>query len=92
MEEQLQRAKPIDFFFNDGHHDRDAVIEYFEQSKPYLANDAVIVFDDIDWSEGMSEAWKEIQRDDVTMVSIDLGGIGVVVLGQGERNNYRLPL
>ena len=43
----LRAAGPVDYLFNDGHHDRDAVLEYFEKSLPYLSNQAIMVFDDI---------------------------------------------
>ena len=88
----MQNAQPIDFFFNDGHHEHDAVLEYFEQAKPYLSTDAVVVFDDIDWSDGMQAAWNTIRKDDRVMASVDLGAIGVVVLGEGRKQNYDLPL
>jgi predicted O-methyltransferase YrrM len=60
----LEASKPIDFFFNDGHHDHDAVIRYFNEAMPYLSDGAVIVFDDISWSTGMRKAWTEIENRD----------------------------
>jgi predicted O-methyltransferase YrrM len=51
------------FAFIDGHHDGDATIDYFDQIKPMLTKDAVVIFDDIDWSTDMARAWSEIQRD-----------------------------
>ncbi len=59
----LESSKPIDFFFNDGHHDHDAVILYFNEALPNLSNEAVVVFDDISWSPGMRKAWIEIEDD-----------------------------
>lgn len=59
----LSLTKPIDFAFIDGHHDRDATLGYFEQIKPYLSENALVLFDDISWSQGMKEAWNLIQQD-----------------------------
>lgn len=90
----MESAKPIDFFFNDGHHDRDAVMGYFCEALPHLASDAVVVFDDISWSPGMREAWVEITRHDRVRLSIDLGLIGVVLIGPESfaKVNHRILL
>ncbi len=90
----LEKARPVDFFFNDGHHDHDAVLQYFEQAMPFLAETAVIVFDDIAWSEGMKRAWKELEADSRVTVSIDLGAIGIVLVRRGAaaKGRFRIPL
>ncbi len=59
----LAALRPIDFMFIDGHHDRDATLRYFEQARPFLAPKNVVVFDDIDWSDGMREAWAQIKQE-----------------------------
>ena len=56
----LEEISPIDFAFIDGHHDREATLSYFKQILPFMAKGGVMLFDDIAWSEGMSEAWREI--------------------------------
>jgi predicted O-methyltransferase YrrM len=76
----LEKSSPIDFFFNDGHHDHDAVIHYFNQSITHFSEEAVIVFDDISWSQGMRKAWSEIENDARVKVSIDLKKIGIVLI------------
>ena len=53
LETVLKSLAPVDFFFNDGHHDGDAVIEYWRLTLPYFADEAVVIFDDISWSPGM---------------------------------------
>lgn len=90
----LEEHAPIDFFFNDGHHDHDAVLEYFEKSLPFLSSDAVMVFDDISWSDGMRQAWKEIVADPRIRFSLDLRSIGVVVISaeRGTKTHYRAAL
>lgn len=90
----LKTEKPIDFFFNDGHHDREAVLLYFEQSLPFLADDAVIVFDDISWSAGMRKAWQTIENDPRVLFTVDLHDIGIAILGNNpnSKEKYRIPL
>lgn len=90
----LESAMPIDFFFNDGHHDHDAVIQYFNEAMPYLSDDAVIVFDDISWSSGMKKAWTEIENDERIGLSIDLRTIGIAFVNNNmpTKEKFRIPL
>jgi len=90
----LESAKPIDFFFNDGHHDHDAVIQYFNESLSSLSDEAVIVFDDISWSAGMRKAWNEIESDDRVSASIDLRTIGIALIGKNSatKERFKIPL
>lgn len=59
----LKDIKQIDFAFIDGHRDKDATIRYFGIIKPFLSQNAIVVFDDISWSDGMKECWTEIIKD-----------------------------
>lgn len=90
----LKTAKPIDLFFNDGHHDHDAVVQYFYEALQFLSNEAVMVFDDISWSEGMRKAWKEIEEDNRVIATIDLQTMGIAIVGNYSttKQNYRIPL
>lgn len=74
----LPQIKPIDFAFIDGHHDGQATIEYFDAIKPFLAERAIVIFDDIAWSDSMAEAWHKIRDDQRTWM--DLRQIGIVAL------------
>ncbi|RAX58362.1 hypothetical protein CCZ01_02800 [Helicobacter monodelphidis] len=56
----LPQIVPIDFAFIDGHHDKDATLEYFRMILPFMAQNSIMLFDDIAWNELMQEAWKEI--------------------------------
>lgn len=90
----LASLKPIDFFFNDGHHDHDAVIQYFNEAIPYLSDEAVIVLDDISWSPGMKRAWHEIENDIRVTASIDLQEMGIALVGaiSAVKEKFRIPL
>lgn len=73
----LQNLEVVDFAFIDGHHDKDATLEYFSKIKPFLNKDAIVVLDDISWSNGMKEAWDIIKVDkDLSHVE-DLGKFGI---------------
>lgn len=68
----------LEFVFIDGHHRRDATLTYLEQVLPHLAQVAVVAFDDIHWSLGMEQAWRQISLDPRFTMALDLDGLGVV--------------
>jgi predicted O-methyltransferase YrrM len=90
----LEKIKPIDIFFNDGHHSYDAVLQYFEQVYPYLADQAVMIIDDISWSDGMQKAWQELVSDSRITVSVNLCSLGIVLISkeQSKKEKYNLQI
>ena len=58
----------------------DAVLQYFAQTLPHLADSAVIAFDDISWSAGMRRAWEEVAAHPRVLAAIDLHTIGLTVV------------
>lgn len=85
---------PLDFAFVDGHHDEHATLAYFGQLVPFLAPTAVLVFDDISWSDGMRRAWRTITADARVGLSVDLAIVGLCVISRSldERLAVRIPL
>lgn len=69
--------------FVDGDHRKEAVLRYFSILKELIAPDSVIIFDDINYSRGMSEAWHEIKSDLQVSVSIDIFRMGMVFFREG---------
>ncbi len=68
----------LGFVFFDGHHEKQATLDYFNMCLLKADNNSVFAFDDIHWSKGMEEAWEIIcQHPDVT-VSLDLYQLGIV--------------
>lgn len=78
----LSGMEGVDIAFIDGHHDRDATIEYYHQILPYLNRNGVMVFDDIAWSEGMREAWRFIEQDADTVKSVTTEKLGILYFGE----------
>jgi len=74
----LARNAPIGLLFIDGNHHEEPTLRYFESSLPHLTPDAVVVFDDIAWSDGMKNAWARLRAHDAVAVSATLGAIGIV--------------
>ncbi|WP_417334670.1 O-methyltransferase [Halarcobacter sp.] len=83
LDDVLEEIALIDFAFIDGHHDKDATIKYFNQIKPFLTENAIVVFDDISWSEGMKEAWEIIKKDSSIERVEDLQKLGICYINKG---------
>jgi predicted O-methyltransferase YrrM len=85
----LAETQPVDYIFIDGHHDEKATLAYFEQILPFLAESALLAFDDITWSDGMARAWKTIAGDRRVGVAVDLGPMGLCVVDKSiSRRDY----
>lgn len=76
----LNEIKQPGLVFIDGNHLKQPTLEYFSQLLKYSGSSTIIIFDDIHWSEGMEEAWAEIQQHPSVTLSIDLFFIGLVFL------------
>lgn len=69
--------------FVDGNHRGKAVLEYFSCLKELIAGESVIIFDDINYSFEMNEAWKEIKSDLHVSLSIDVFQMGLLFFKKG---------
>jgi len=78
LETVLEANELFDYVFIDGHHDEKATVEYFELIRPRLSVGALLVFDDIAWSAGMTRAWRTIREHPRISYSSDLISMGIV--------------
>ncbi len=63
----------------DGNHTYDATMRYYKLiSQAAEGGDVVAIFDDIDWSKGMSKAWDEICKQPDTIAAIETLRMGIV--------------
>lgn len=76
----LGRIPPLELAFVDGNHRREPTLRYFDLLLRHSARSAVLIFDDIHWSEEMEAAWAAIKRDPRVYLTIDLFFIGIVFL------------
>lgn len=91
----LTKYKTFDYAFIDGHHDMEATILYFDMIKPFLANNAIVIFDDINWSNGMQKAWQTIITDKKVSAVFDFYKLGIIVYNakaEKSKIQYRLSL
>lgn len=70
---------PFDLVFIDGHHVGEATVAYFEQIRPRLSGKAMVVLDDIHWSESMEQGWKRIRELEAN--NVDMTTLGIVLVG-----------
>jgi len=73
----VESLGPFDYAFIDGHHDGRATIDYYDLILPRLDDGAIVVYDDIRWSDGMLSAWEQLKGHDCVEVSVDLVDIGI---------------
>jgi predicted O-methyltransferase YrrM len=78
LPEFLKSSDTIDFAYIDGNHTKEATLNYFNLILKKTNTNSILVFDDINWSKGMNEAWKEIITNPLVTVSIDLFQLGIV--------------
>ncbi len=73
--------------FVDGNHRKEPVLNYFRLLLTVVSGTTVIVFDDINYSAEMNEAWQEIKRNERISLSIDLNRMGIVFFKEGITHN-----
>jgi predicted O-methyltransferase YrrM len=81
--ESLKLLGSAEFVFIDGHHQYEATLNYWNLIAPFCPPGALIVLDDTRWSDGMIRAWRELQLDKRFGGVVDLGWLGICVVGNG---------
>jgi predicted O-methyltransferase YrrM len=71
----------IDYAFLDADHTAEGTLAHFTALLPYLREGAIVVLDDINWTEGMRRAWKSIAGNQRVSGTLKLRRVGIVVIG-----------
>ncbi len=83
--------KSFDMAFVDANHSENATIQYFDTLINHAADKCLIVFDDIFWSKGMTNAWQHIVADDRIKTTIELPRMGLAFLRTGcQKEHYQV--
>ena len=91
LENTIQKMESIDMVFVDGNHRLEPTVAYFNTILKQSHNDTIFVFDDINWSNEMMEAWNQIKAHPQTKVTIDLFFIGIVFIrAEMQKEDYVL--
>lgn len=88
----IDELEYLECAFIDGNHRKEATLEYFFQILPYTNKNSFIIIDDIYWSEGMNQAWREIIAHESVAFSIDVFRMGIVFLDHSimEKQHFKL--
>jgi len=73
----------LDIVHIDGQHERISTLHYFERIKPHLRPSALVIFDDIHWSDDMHRAWEELARSRDVSFAINTGRYGICLCQPG---------
>lgn len=84
LNETLNKTGKLDLVYIDGDHRGEALKHYVQTILPFLADEAVVIIDDIRWSNSMWKAWKELRDCKDFEVSIDLLRMGLLFKHQGQ--------
>lgn len=74
----LTENEDISLIFVDGNHTYEATKKYFATICQHAKKQTVAIFDDINWSSGMSKAWNEIKNSEKTIVAIETLRMGII--------------
>lgn len=69
--EEITQNKSYDLIYFDGNHTKEATLQYFETCLKTAHNESVFIFDDINWSNEMQDAWELIKQHPKVTVTID---------------------
>lgn len=83
----LEDYQDVDFCYIDGHHDGDATIHYFEKISAVLSEGAIVVIDDITWSEDMNRAWNTIREKEEVALTVDTYMMGICIIDKNDEVN-----
>lgn len=84
----LNKKEPFDLIYFDGNHRKEATLNYFNQLLSLKKENAVFIFDDINWSDGMQQAWQQIIAHPAVKVSIDLFQVGLVFFKNDQAKQH----
>lgn len=88
LPETLSKIDVLDFAFFDGNHQKGPTLNYFKQCLAKGNEHSVFVFDDIHWSDEMTEAWEEIKAHPGVTLTIDIFQLGIVFFRKGVEKQH----
>ncbi len=77
-----------DLIYVDGNHDKTQTLAYFEWLLDQVHENSCIIFDDINWSKGMNEAWHSISKHPKVTVSIDTFQWGIIFFRKEQEKEH----
>jgi predicted O-methyltransferase YrrM len=87
----VNRLSTIDYAYVDGHHQEEPTVRYLSLIRPKLSDGAIVVFDDITWSDGMRRAWQRIKSSPRVSFTVEMRRFGIIIMGAGPVRHLRCP-
>ena len=82
-----------DLIYIDGNHRKDATLLYFNSLLKSVSHKSIIIFDDIHWSKGMTQAWEIIKQNQNVTVTIDTFFWGIVFFRKEQvKQHFKIRL
>lgn len=88
----LTGLESLDCLYLDGNHAYEPTLRYFEMALAKKNAGSMFIFDDINWSEGMQKAWKEIVANKEVRLSFDFFHFGVVFFRTEQKEKEHFVL
>lgn len=84
----LNKKELFDLIYFDGNHRKEATLNYFNQLLSLKKENSIFIFDDINWSDGMHQAWSEIIANPAVSVSVDLFQVGLIFFKRNQAKQH----
>jgi len=84
----ISKNKSFDLIYFDGNHRKEATLQYFNQLLATKNEQSVFVFDDINWSDEMHQAWLVIINHPEVTISIDLFKMGLLFFKKDQAKQH----
>ncbi len=82
------KSNTYDLVFFDGNHQKKVTLKYFNTLLETAHNNSLFIFDDIYWSQGMTEAWEIIKQHPKVTVTIDTFFWGFVFFRKEQEKEH----
>ncbi len=84
----VTKNKQFDLIYFDGNHQKSATLLYFNQCLETAHNDSIFIFDDINWSIEMQQAWEEIKNHSKVTITINTFFWGIVFFRKEQEKQH----
>jgi len=78
----------FDLIYFDGNHQKEATLNYFNLCLKTVHNNSMFIFDDINWSEEMQQAWSAIKKHPKVTISIDTFFWGIIFFRKEQKKEH----
>lgn len=82
LPEVLERVAPIDYALLDADHTEEGTLSAFDAITPHLGDGAVVVLDDVNWTDGMRRAWAAIADRNGVEATVGMRRVGIAIVSK----------